>query len=388
MQVTTVSPTTTTAEISVHTYCIAGIQVHIYGLNQLRALLDPNSSCLTSLSILHTLHPRLQTHAYMAPIIRKCLSDHYYPGGSTNTANAITSGLLGVSFDQRNHGTREVSPLANYTFTSPRPPHPHAHDPNPTHAMDMLGIYAGTTLDLGLIIDLLPSYLEFHYNPPSSTAAAPYISLPQITQHIALGVSLGGHAAYLAALHLPKITSAIAVIGCPDYPALMLHRLKQCKLLPTTNGNTNTNTVSTRYLPNSFLDLTSSTPISSPSPLLASPHAEELLDALAGKKLLVLSGKQDTLVPAELASGFVQNVKREVTQVGGALFGTGAGIREVLFEGVGHEFTEEMAEEVRGFVRERMGEVAGKGGKAGYTGMNGFGGYAGKVDGGISLSHL
>ncbi|RPB21262.1 hypothetical protein L211DRAFT_851626 [Terfezia boudieri ATCC MYA-4762] len=344
------------SDISAHTYCISGIQVHVYGLDQLRALLDPPSSSsspssrLTSLSILHTLHPRLQTHAYMAPIIRQCLDDHYQPHAAT------TSGLLGISFDQRNHGAREVSPLANYAFTSPRLPHPHAHEPNPTHAMDMLGIYAGTTLDLGLIIDLLPSYLEFHFNPPSTTA--PYIPLPPITQHIALGVSLGGHAAYLAALHLPKITSAIIVIGCPDYPALMLHRLKQCKLLPPTD-----NTISTRYLPNSFLDLITSTPPSlsshpqlAGSPLLTRPGIA-LLDALAGKKLLVLSGKQDRLVPAELASGFVQSVRKGVQQVGRALFGTGAGIREVLFEGVGHEFTEGMAVEVRGFVRERMREV-------------------------------
>ncbi|KAF8458160.1 hypothetical protein BGX38DRAFT_650332 [Terfezia claveryi] len=358
---------TATTDISAHTYCISGIQVHIYGLDQLRALLAPpsssssSSSRLTSLSILHTLHPRLQTHAYMAPIIRQCLADHYQPHTAT------ISGLLGISFDQRNHGTREVSPLANCAFTSPRPPHPHAHEPNPTHAMDMLGIYAGTTLDLGLVIDLLPSYLEFHFNPPSTTpdaAAAPYIPLPPIAQHIALGVSLGGHAAYLAALHLPKITSAIIVIGCPDYPALMLHRLKQCKLLPPTD-NTNINTISTRYLPNSFLDLITSTSSSLPahpqlagSPLLTR-FGEELLDALEGKKLLVLSGKQDRLVPAELASGFVQSVRKEVQQVGGALFGTGAGIREVLFEGAGHEFTEGMVVEVRGFVRERMREVGG-----------------------------
>lgn len=347
------------ADISVHTYCISGIQVHIYGLDQLRPLLSP-SPCLASLAVLHTLHPRLQTHAYMAPIIRHCLADHYHLPGATPT-----SGLLAISFDQRNHGTREVSPLANLAFSSPPPPHPLAHQPNPTHAMDMLGIYAGTTLDLGLIIDLLPSYLEFHYNPPSAAPDA-HIPLPPITQQIALGVSLGGHAAYLAALHLPKITSAIIVIGCPDYPALMLHRLKQCKLVPRS---ADADTISTPYLPRSFIDLTSTEhssslppphPQATSSPLLTSPHVVSV-DPLVGKKLLVLSGREDKLVPAELARGFVEGVRREAESVGGELFGTGAGIREVVFEGVGHEFTEGMAEEVRAFVGERVREAGGWG---------------------------
>ena len=76
-----------------------------------------------------------------------------------------------------------------------------------------------------------------------------------------------------------------------------------------------------------------------------------------GKKLLVLSGKEDKLVPAELARGFVERVRREVVHVGGVLFGTGAAIREVVFDGVGHEFSEGMVQEVRGFVRERVKEA-------------------------------
>jgi len=344
-------------EISQHTYCISGIQVHIFGLDQLRPLLtaSPPLACLT---VLHTLHPRLRDHTSMAPIIRQCLAAHYPPAPS-----APTSGLLGISFDQRNHGTRSVSPLANLAFSSPPPPHPSAHEPNPAHALDMLGIYAGTALDLGFIIDLLPSYLELHYNPPGTppNETHPLLLPPPITHHIALGVSLGGHAAYLAALYLPKITAAIIVIGCPDYPALMLHRLKQSKLLPPSA--TLSDAIASRYLPESFINLISTTPhpplTSSPiltSPVLTSPHVAPLRP-LMGKKLLVLSGKEDKLVPAELARGFVERVRREVVHVGGVFFGTGAAIREVVFDGVGHEFSEGMVQEVRGFVRERVKEA-------------------------------
>ena len=323
-----------TSEISVHTYCISGIPVHIYGLDQLLPLLLL-PTCRPSLAVLHTLHPRLDTHSVMSPIIRQCLAEHYFPA-STSASPPTTTGLLGISFDQRNHGCRETTPLANLAFTSPPPPHPRAHEPNPTHALDMLGIYAGTTLDLGLIIDFLPSYLEFHYNPPTPRAAAAadtdntaYIPVPPITEHIALGVSLGGHAAHLAVLHLPKITSAVVVIGCPDYPALLLQRLKQCKITGVPG-----------YLPREFMHLISAQhptplppqpPITS-SPLLTSPHVSPV-ELLAGKKILVLGGKKDRLVPPELGRAFIEGVRREAEQVGGELYGTGTGIREVLFEG-------------------------------------------------------
>ena len=40
-------------------------------------------------------------------------------------------GLVAISFDQRNHGTREVNSLANETW----------RDGNETHAQDMFSIY-------------------------------------------------------------------------------------------------------------------------------------------------------------------------------------------------------------------------------------------------------
>ncbi|KAF8456441.1 hypothetical protein BDZ91DRAFT_786210 [Kalaharituber pfeilii] len=386
MEGTSITVEPSHAEISVHTYTIAGIQTHIYGLTQLAPLLTSSSSSSSppppAISILWTLHPRLQTHEYMAPIIRACLADHYFPSESSTApddsdANSTSPppppaepsspprpALLGVSFDQRNHGTREAAPLANLAFSSPPPPHPHHHSPNPAHAIDMYSIFHGTAVDLALLITYIRVYLEFHFNPPvpmtattTTTLSKPrkYISIPTIRDNIVLGVSLGGHSAYLAALHIPQVNAAISVIGCADYPALMTHRLRQCKLLapPELTGYPN---ATGGYLPPSFMSMLASTAENDgPSMLLAppSPHVCPV-SLLKGKKLLVLSGKEDKLVPPRFSKGFLDRV-REGMKDGEELAGTGAEVKEVVFEGVGHEFGEGMGSEVRRFVARVVG---------------------------------
>lgn len=38
-----------------------------------------------------------------------------------------------------------------------------------------------------------------------------------LDQHLVLGWSLGGHAAWQVIFNEPRVTAAIVVIGCPDY---------------------------------------------------------------------------------------------------------------------------------------------------------------------------
>jgi len=66
-------------------------------------------------------------------------------------------------------------------------------------------ILQGSVVDLSLLIDHLESYI-FHSR-----------STPIIHEHLVLGVSLGGHGAWQALFNEPRITSAVVVIGCPDY---------------------------------------------------------------------------------------------------------------------------------------------------------------------------
>jgi pimeloyl-ACP methyl ester carboxylesterase len=55
------------------------------------------------------------------------------------------------------------------------------------------------------LIDHLGSYI---FNGPDG---------PSIDQHLVLGVSLGGHAAWQVLFNEPRVAAAVVIIGCPDY---------------------------------------------------------------------------------------------------------------------------------------------------------------------------
>jgi len=66
-------------------------------------------------------------------------------------------------------------------------------------------VFNGTSYDVSLLIDHLASYI---FHGPNS--------LP-IEQHLVAGVSLGGHAVWQVFFREPRVTGAVAIIGCPDY---------------------------------------------------------------------------------------------------------------------------------------------------------------------------
>jgi len=72
-------------------------------------------------------------------------------------------------------------------------------------ALIKLSVYHGTALDTSFLIDHLGSYVLSGPNAP------------HIDQHLILGISLGGHAAWQAFFNDPRVTAAIVIIGCPDY---------------------------------------------------------------------------------------------------------------------------------------------------------------------------
>lgn len=63
----------------------------------------------------------------MAGIATACISDW----NSKDQQTLSGKGLIAVSFDQRNHGTRLVDPLANEALAQG----------NPRHALDMFSIF-------------------------------------------------------------------------------------------------------------------------------------------------------------------------------------------------------------------------------------------------------
>lgn len=109
--------------VSAKEYHIAGILVTVYGLDEL-----PN---VTNVACLWLLHPRLQKHAIMAPVAAAAILDWNNKLRQSQSASSNPKGLIAVSFDQRNHGTREVSKLGNESWKSG----------NPMHAPDMFSVF-------------------------------------------------------------------------------------------------------------------------------------------------------------------------------------------------------------------------------------------------------
>ena len=68
-----------------------------------------------------------------------------------------------------------------------------------------LSVFHGTAVDTSILIDHLGSYVFHGADSPS------------IDQHLALGVSLGGHSTWQLLFSDPRVTAGVIIIGCPDY---------------------------------------------------------------------------------------------------------------------------------------------------------------------------
>ena len=111
-------------KVSAKEYHIAGILVTVYGLEELANVKD--------VACLWLMHPRLQKHAIMAPVAASAILEWNKKLQESQSASSNPKGLIAVSFDQRNHGTRQVSKLANEAWKTG----------NPTHAPDMFSIFS------------------------------------------------------------------------------------------------------------------------------------------------------------------------------------------------------------------------------------------------------
>lgn len=103
-------------------FCIAGIITTVYGLEELNADVQ-------DVACLWLLHPRLQTQKCMEPIAYSNIEN--WRVRNEKVKKGIAIGLICVSFDQRNHGSREVDRLSNEAW----------RNGNPKHAQDMFASY-------------------------------------------------------------------------------------------------------------------------------------------------------------------------------------------------------------------------------------------------------
>ncbi|CAA7268161.1 unnamed protein product [Cyclocybe aegerita] len=239
------------------------------------------------LKILFLLHGRHGSAEDMATLARTFVE---------KTRSSGERSLIVVTLDHRNHGTRLVEPKANNSWTE--------DTPNQNHAMDMHGIQLGTAHDVSFLVDFLPGYLF-----PGGEH--------KVENWGVAGRSLGGHSTWILLGQDPRIQVGIPIIACPDYVALIKHRAKESKV-----------TFGAPYIPATFLAaIEKSNPASQAYRSVAG-------NPFLGKKILVLSGEADTLVPWTASKEFVDNLE----------VGTD-GVKSVVVEaGVGHRCTGRMVE--------------------------------------------
>jgi hypothetical protein len=107
--------------ISGKSYTIAGIAVTVFGLDEL-----PFDA--SEIVCLWLLHPRLATREWMFGVADTILN--YWNKSRRPSLADVNTGLIAVTFDQRNHGTREIDPLVNKSW----------RQGNPRHAQDLFSI--------------------------------------------------------------------------------------------------------------------------------------------------------------------------------------------------------------------------------------------------------
>jgi pimeloyl-ACP methyl ester carboxylesterase len=278
-------------------------------------------------------------------------------------------GLIAVSFDQRNHGTRMIDELANESWKNG----------NPRHAQDMFSIFRelpqlnklycsnqateGTARDTSVLMDYLASYTF-----PNGEH--------KITKNLVLGVSLGGHAAWSCLLHEPRISAGVVIIGCPDYINLMADRARLSKLPSWTKSDPpGVEILGSEDLPSSFLetvkqydpasmmlkyvDCGPSTGPLREGPLPQPSESEQqvlrpiLTRSLAGKRILNLSGGKDKLVPYHRGELFLNWFKNAISPDG--WFGDGGvSFEDIIDKEAAHEATPKMIVEAVRFISETL----------------------------------
>jgi len=318
--------------VSMKTFYVGGIITDVYGLDEL------SSSC-KAVSCLWLLHPRGLNKQWMADTASSSIKDW------NQRPQASKRGLLAVSFDQRNHGSREVHAPANGAWI----------EGNESHAQDMFSIIQGTVVDTSLLIDHIGSYILLDENDPS------------IDQHLALGVSLGGHAAWQCLFGEPRITAAVVIIGCPDYMFLISDRARLSKL--ASHG---ANFHGSKHFPKALVQSVekvdpkgilfgTSEVILSPSESQRSQLRRIMDQKIKNKRVLVCSGGEDKLVPYRCSEPFMKFLKNAAGDKRGEGWYKDGNVyvEDVVYPGAGHEYTDAMKVDSVRFISDTLAEMTG-----------------------------
>ena len=191
--------------------------------------------------------------------------------------------------------------------------------------------------------------------------------------HIVLGVSLGGHSAWQCLFHDARVTAAIIVIGCPDYYALISDRARLSKRSSWKDGSPpGANFLGSKDFP---VGLKAAVEAYDPAGMLLgdwSSRTDDTYDnepskdeqasllplmrrALQGKRVLNLAGGADKLVPYKCAEPFLRWLETAIAPR--HWFGDGSVyLKDLVFEGIGHQMSPEMVKEAIRFTAETIKE--------------------------------
>lgn len=302
---------------------ITGLLVTIYGLEEL-----PDD--LGELVCFWLLHGRGDTQDSMGLVA----------GAFINAWNSKRKPgqkrLICVCIDQRNHGSRLVDNLSNVSWKQG----------NPNHGPDMFNTYSGTALDVGHLITHLPSYLPF-----------------KIDQHIAGGVSLGGHASWILLLNEPRISAGMVVIGCPDYVRLMTDRAIRSKVRSAVSSEPpGRYFVGSPDFPKPLVEalerfdpagillgeldtVTGDDHLHPPSDSEKDRLRPIMRERLAGKKIICLSGAKDRLVPYSQSEPFLTWLGKALDKENGWCNDLGIELENFVDSEARHEFSKYLRNE-------------------------------------------
>jgi pimeloyl-ACP methyl ester carboxylesterase len=197
-----------------------------------------------------------------------------------------------------------------------------------------------------------------------------------ITDHYALGISLGGHATWSCLFNEPRITAGMVIVGGPDYLNLMADRARLSKLPTWTDSDPpGRNFLGSKDFPHSLLAavrqydpasmLLGQTQIPDKDAAfkqgpLPDPSDEDkerlrpiLTRRLGGKRILQISGGSDKLVPYRVFEPILTWLKKAFAQ-GGWFADGGVHFEDIIFEAATHQFTPAMMNEVLRFLAETM----------------------------------
>jgi pimeloyl-ACP methyl ester carboxylesterase len=263
----------------------------------------------------------------------------------TATTNASSSagrrerGVIVAAFDQRNHGSRLVSEVANKDWWTG----------NDRFGVDLFSSFNGTASDVSNFIVHIEAYID-----------------RKIDKHLVAGLSLGGHAAWHVLLHEPRVSDGVVFIGCADYIRLMSARAKHAELPSWTSGEpAGSMFLGSKDFPPSMVKAVSDL---DPAALLmgcmfpqdsflagrtAQDWTHELSEeekktlvplmrkTLGGKRILNLSGGEDLFVPHEASVPFLSWLEAAI-RPGGWFENGGVELTDIIIEEAGHEVTPRM----------------------------------------------